>query len=119
MSNKVKSISKEMTKEASQPQVKTKDMLVRIDCRLYFEHGERNEKTTYMLITGIPEDLPAEYEGTVLKTAERQFAQALNSRLYMEFYNFGKGSKDERPFFINMSKLLSVEVIDVSKKENN
>lgn len=115
MSNKVKSIAKDM----GQPQVKTKDMLVRIDCRLYFEHGERNEKSTYMLITGIPEDLPAEYESTVLKTAERQFAQALNSRLYMEFYNLGKDSKDERPFFINMSKLLSVEVIDVSKKENN
>ena len=115
MSNKVKSMAKDM----GHPQVKTKDMLVRLDCRLYFEHGERNEKSTYMLITGIPEDLPAEYEGTVLKTAERQFTQALNSRLYMEFYNPGKDSKDEQPFFINMNKLLSVEVISVSKKENN
>lgn len=119
MSNKVKSIGKEMAKGAGQPQVKTKDMLVRIDCRLYFEHGERNDKTTYMLITGVPEDLPVEYEDTVLKTAERQFAQALNSRIYIEFYNPDEDSKDEQPFFINMSKLLSVKVIGVSKKENN
>ena len=119
MSNKIKSIGKEIAKEVGQPQVKTKDMLTRIDCRLQAGTNAPVEKSTYMLITGIPEDLPTEYEDTVLKTAERQFAQALNSRLYIEFYNLGKDSKDEQPCFLNMSRLDAVQVINVSKKENN
>lgn len=115
MSSKARAIGKEIAKEAGQPQVKTKDMLVRIDCRLQAGTNTPVEKSTYMLITGIPEDLPTEYEETVLKTAEKQFAQALNSRLYLEFYNLGKDAKDEQPCFLNLSRVDAVQVINVEK----
>lgn len=72
-------------------------------------------KTTYMTVTGVPEDLPPEYEETVRHSAEAQFASVLNQRLYLEFYNEGKTSKDEQPVFFNLSKLDWVKIKNVIK----
>lgn len=108
MSSKVKKMSKEMTTVDQ----KTKTINYRIDVELSDFAGIR---TTYMQVTGVPEDLPAEYEDTVKHAAEAQFANALNQRLYLEFYSEGKTSNDEQPVFYNLSKLHSVKIIAITK----
>lgn len=111
MSNKVKSIAKQV----EVPEQKTKSMNVRIDVEIA-GHGV---KSTYIVITGIPEDLPPEFESTVIRTAESQFAQALNQRLFLEFYSQGKTSADEQPVFFNLSKVEWLEIKEVKKVDTN
>lgn len=110
MSSKVKKMSKEMTEVESEQ--KTKTINYRIDVELSDIVGIR---TTYMQVTGVPEDLPVEYEDTVRRAAEAQFANALNQRLYLEFYSEGKTSNDEQPVFYNLSKLRRVKIIAITK----
>ena len=110
MSSKVKKMSKEMT--MAEPEQKTKTINYRIDVELSDIVGIR---TTYMQVTGVPEDLPVEYEDTVRRAAEAQFANALNQRLYLEFYSEGKTSNDEQPVFYNLSKLRRVKIIAITK----
>lgn len=83
--------------------------------RIDIEMSAHGTKSTYMTVTGVPEDLPPEYEETVRHSAEAQFASALNQRLYLEFYNEGKTSKDEQPVFYNLSKLDWVKIKNVIK----
>ena len=108
MSSKVKKMSKEM----AAAEQKTKTINYRIDVELSDFAGIR---TTYMQVTGVPEDLPAEYEGTVKHAAEAQFTTALNQRLYLEFYSEGKTSKDEQPVFYNLTKINSVQIKSITK----
>lgn len=108
MSSKVKKMSKEM----AATEQKTKTINYRIDVELSDFAGIR---TTYMQVTGVPEDLPIEYEDTVKHAAEAQFATALNQRLYLEFYSEGKTSNDEQPVFYNLSKLNSVKIVAITK----
>ena len=96
------------------PKAETKDMMIRIDVGIEVNHAAVS-KSTYMLITGIPKDLPAEYESTVLKTAEKQFATAINQHMFMEFYDPGKSAKDSTPLFINMMKIDAINVTKVEK----
>ena len=108
MSSKVKKMSKEM----AAAEQKTKTINYRIDVELSNVPGIR---TTYMQVTGVPEDLPPEYENTVMHTAEAQFASALNQRMYLEFYSEGKTSKDEQPVFYNLTKINSVQIKSITK----
>lgn len=108
MSSEVKKMSKEM----ATVEQKTKTINYRIDVELSDFAGIR---TTYMQVTGVPEDLPVEYEDTVKHAAEAQFATALNQRLYLEFYSEGKTSSDEQPVFYNLSKLHSVKIVAITK----
>ena len=101
--------------KAQMPEQKTKNMSVRIDVEIWRKPEDHGEYSTYVVITGIPEDLPPEYEGTVIKTAEAQFAQAINQRLFLEFYTLGKTSKDEQPLFVNLSKIEAIKIKDVQK----
>lgn len=80
----------------------------RIDVRL-----DELERSTYMAVTGIPKDLPPEYDVTIVRAAKRQFAEALSTRKFLEFYPLGKSDKDEEPVFYNMAKVGSVCVTDV------
>ena len=96
----------------TEPEQKTKTINYRIDVELSDIVGIR---TTYMQVTGVPEDLPVEYEDTVRRAAEAQFANALNQRLYLEFYSEGKTSNDEQPVFYNLSKLRRVKIIAITK----
>lgn len=75
------------------------------------------EKTTYMVVTGIPKELPPEYDNTIVMAAERQFAQALNDKSFLEFYNPGKTAKDEQPVFFNINKVMQIQVIKIAKVE--
>ena len=107
MSSKVKNTAKNM----EQPEQKTKVMHYRIDVEV---PGD-GTRTTYMQVTGVPEDLPEEYEGTVMRAAEAQFAAALNQRLFLEFYSEGKTSKEEQPKFYNLSRLDWIQIKEITK----
>ena len=112
MSSKVGKMERQVLAAQTLEQ-KTKNMTIRIDVNI----AGIGEKCAYMIITGVPEDLPKEYENTVIKPAEGQFAQAINQRQFMEFYNPGKTSKDEQPVFINLSKVDWFEIKNVEKVE--
>ncbi|MBR6135576.1 MAG: hypothetical protein IKQ22_03730 [Clostridia bacterium] len=108
MSNKVAKITKDMVK---QEQVITKSINYQIDVEI----DGVGEKSTYMTVTGVPEDLPEAYMDTVKAAAERQFAEALNTRTFLEFYNVGKTSKDEHPCFYNMKDISWITVIEIKE----
>ena len=108
MSNKVAKITKDMVK---QEQVKTKNVNYQIDVSI----EGIGVKSTYMTVTGVPEDLPTAYMDTVKAAAERQFAEALNTRTFLEFYNVGKTSKDEQPVFYNMKEIEWVQVKEIKE----
>ena len=103
-------MSEKKQKEIREEQ-KTKTITARIDVAI----ANVGERSTYIVITGVPENLPTEYENTVLRTAEGQLAQALNQRLFLEFYSLGKSAKDERPVFINLSKIDDIKVTNIQK----
>ena len=113
MSSRAGKMEKQILKDAMPPQ-KTKSMTVGIDVNIAGE----GVKTTYVVITGIPEDLPAEYESTVIRTAEAQFTQALNQRLWLEFYEQGKSAKDQNPVYLNLTKVDWLKVEKIYKVNN-
>lgn len=108
MSNKVAKIAEDMVK---QEQVKTKNVNYQIDVSI----EGIGARSTYMTVTGVPEDLPASYMDTVKAAAERQFAEALNTRTFLEFYNVGKTSKDEHPCFYNMKDISWITVTEIKE----
>lgn len=110
MSSRAGKMEKQVLK-AQMPEQKTKSVTYRIDVNLAGECV----KTTYMVITGVPEDLPEEYENTVRRTAEAQFCNALNERKFLEFYNEGKNANDEQPKFINISSMAYIQILSVTK----
>lgn len=109
MSNAVKKMSKDIAK-AAEVQQKTKTVQFRIDVLL-----DGVAKTAYMVVTGVPEDLPKEYDNTIMMAAERQFASALNEKTFLEFYNPGKTAKDEQPIFYNISKIGQLQVNQITE----
>lgn len=111
MSSKVKKMSESIQ---PQEQQKTKSMTVQINVNI----SGYGAMSTYMIITGIPEDLPKEFEETVITTAKSQFANYLNgNKNFIEFYTEGKSNKDEEPQFINVSKLDWIQVKSIKKFE--
>jgi len=108
MSNKVNKIAKEM---AEMPKQETKSINYQIDVNL----AGIGIMSTYMTVTGVPKDLPESYMITVKAAAEKQFAEALNNRQFLEFYNKDKTSKDEQPRFYNMKHIEWVKVVDIKE----
>ena len=113
MSNKVSKVANDIKANEIKKQ-ETKDMTIRVDVNTS-KDGAEFSKSTYIVITGIPKDLPEEFEPSVIKTAEGQFSQALSSRIFLEFYSPGKSAKDERPTFINLSKIDSIKIENIEK----
>ena len=115
MSSKAGKMEKQMIiQQTKQAEQKVKDIDIQIDIDLYKE-SEVHSKSVYVKVTGVPEDLPPEMEGTVISHAQKIFADMLNSRIYQEFYNRNKTSKDEDPIFINLSRVDVIKVVDVKK----
>ena len=110
MSSKIKQMAKQI-EQVEQVEQNTKIINYRIDVNIAGE----GVKTTYMQVTGVPEDLPVEYESTVMRAAEAQFATALNQRTFLEFYSEGKSSRDEQPVFYNLSKVSWIKIENISK----
>ena len=93
------------------PSMDTKEVTYEIDV----EVEGFGSKAALVVVTGIPADLPAEYEPTIERTAEAQFTQALNSKTFLEFYNPGKSAKDEQPTFINLTTCKWIKVHSITK----
>lgn len=110
MSSKAGKMEKQIVKQ-NLPEKKTKTQQYRIDVELAGE----GIKTTYVTVTGIPEDLPEEYENTIRLAAESQFANAVNERKFLEFYSEGKSARDEQPRFINLAMLAWIQIKSITK----
>lgn len=114
MSSRAGKMEKQMVvQQAQQAEQKVKNISIQIDVEL-IKDGIL-DKTAYVVVTGVPEDLPPEMEGTVISHAQKIFAEMLNSRMYQEFYNRDKTSKDENPIFYNLSRVDAVQVVGVKK----
>lgn len=101
--------AKKMAQDIPVPEQKTKNVTYRIDVSL----SGGTEKTVYMVVSGVPEDLPDEYMVTVKAAASNQFAQVLKAGGFMEMYNRGKTSADEKPVFYNLNKLEKIAVLSI------
>lgn len=116
MSSRAGKMEKQMvvqqTKKAEQ---EVKDVDIQIDVDIITKSEEPRSKTVYVKVVGVPKDLPPEMENTVVSHAEKMFADMLNSRMYQEFYNRDKTSKDEDPVFINLSRVDEIKVVGVKK----
>ena len=111
-------MSENVTKMPDMPDTieETKSMTVAIDLDYVSVKYGKYEGTMYVVITGIPKDLPAEYEDTVVKTAEQQFAKALNDMRWLEIYPRGKSARDgEHPVFVNLRHLNEIKICGVRK----
>ena len=107
MSSKTKRMAQVMPK----PEEPTKTVLVRFDLSVDIEDVGERQKSIYMHITGIPEDLPKEFEQSIILNARGQFVGALGSKLFLDFYDLGKGYKDQEPLYINIAKIKSIQII--------
>lgn len=115
MSSKAGKMEKQMVaQQAKKAEQEVKDVDIQIDVDILFGE-ETAHKTVYVKVVGVPKDLPPEMEDTVVHHAEKMFADMLNSRMYQEFYNRDKTSKDEDPVFINLSRVDAIKVIGVKK----
>lgn len=115
MNSRAGKMEKQMiTQQTKKAEQRVKNIDIQIDVEL-FRDAEVLDKTAYVKVTGIPEDLPVEMENTVVSHAEKMFAEMLNSRIYQEFYNRDKTSKDEDPIFYNLSRIDAIKVVGVKK----
>lgn len=110
MSSKAKAMGKGIQVVKPEEQ-KTKNVCFRIDAELAGE----GTRTTYMVVTGVPEELPPEAMPTVIHAAEGQFAASLNDRKFIEFYSLGKSAKDEQPKFYNTDQLAWVQIKEITE----
>lgn len=116
MSSRAGKMEKQMVvQQAKKAEQEVKDVDIQIDVDIFFSNEETAHKTVYVKVIGVPKDLPSEMEDTVIHHAEKMFADMLNSRMYQEFYNRDKTSKDEDPVFINLSRLDAIKVVGVKK----
>lgn len=116
MSSRAGKMEKQMiVKQAQQAEQKVKNISIQIDVDLLYMGHEPANKTAYVVVTGVPEDLPPEMEDTVISHAQKIFAEMLNSSKYQEFYNRDKTSKDENPIFYNLSRVDAIQVVGVKK----
>lgn len=109
MSSAAKKMGKDIAK-AMEVQQETRTEQFRIDLVL-----DNTPYTTYMVVSGIPKDLPPEYDNTIVMAAERQFANAINEKSFLEFYERGKNAKDSQPDFINIKTAKTIRVEKIEK----
>lgn len=110
MSSRAGKMEKQVVQQSMPPQ-ETKTVGIRIDIKL-----DETERSVLIEIAGVPKDLPPELEHTIIHTAERQFAQSVNSYMFMTTFEKGKtGKEDKKPVFYNLSRVNRIEVIDLVK----
>ena len=104
---------KKMSSAKVQPKQKTIQKTYRIDVKFTSTIGEY-EKSCYIVVTGIPEELPKEYYETIKLSAEQQFANALQTKSFLELYPVGKTAKDCHPLFFNVKNINYLEISNVT-----
>lgn len=113
MSSKAGKMEKQVLKNQMPPQ-KTKSVIVRVDTDLY-KGTDVHSRSVIMEIAGVPQDLPEQFENTILKTAERQFSNAVNARLYIETFDRGSDGKEQTPVMYNLSRLDAIKIVKLEK----
>lgn len=116
MSSKANRMAANLIEQPKQ-KVETVEIMTRVNVAIEDNDCNITDKSKYILISGVPKNLPPEMEPTVIRTAEANFINALSSRMFMEFYNLGKSSKDEQPEFINMSLMKKIKIKSIEKVE--
>ena len=91
----------------------TRQVTVRLNLILCPREGNVQERSTFMVIDGIPAELPKSIEEPLIKGAERQFITALNQRTYLETYSPEGEPGKEHPVFVNLGRLYTIKVSDV------
>lgn len=110
MSSRAGKLEKQVAKAELPPQ-ETKTVGIRVDVKI-----DETERSVLIEISGVPKDLPQEFEHTIIQTAERQFAQSVNSYMFMTTFEKGKtGKDDKKPVFYNLSKANHIEVLNLVK----
>lgn len=88
----------------------TRQVTVRLELTLCPTDGNFQERSTFMVIDGIPAGLPKGIEEPLIKGAERQFIMALNQRTYLETYSPEGEPGKEHPVFVNLGLLCTIKV---------
>lgn len=109
MSSKANRFSKKLAEQNVEP-VKTKEITYSIKLDI-----DSTAMYVISIISGVPVDLPAEYESTVLNAVKSQFAEVINSKSFIEAYAVEEPGKDDTPSFINLRKLDYIKVISIKK----
>lgn len=99
--------------------VLTSQMPAKETCEKHFvihvDIAGHGKKCHYMTLTGVPKDLPEEAKPTLKLSVEKQFIGALNSMLYISFFDEGKTAKDEPALIINLSRADWIKVISIEE----
>lgn len=111
MSSKVKRMPQQMPAPVQQ-NIPSHEELFRVNVSI-----PDGEKSAYILIAGVPDELPPEATKSVEKTAEQFFAQKLQQNIFLELYPLGEDSKTTKPTFYNLTKLDFIKVTSIEKVE--
>lgn len=95
--------------------VETQSMEFRLSVNFYSESGETYEADSFMLVTGIPKDLPDSMLETVEKTVRVRFVQAMSSHGFIETYRRGQNRQECTPLYLNSDTVQSFNIKEVSK----
>lgn len=93
----------------------TQNMEFRISVMLFNKDCHTYEADCYMLVTGIPKDLPASMLESVEKTVRMKFVQTMSEHKFLETYEKGHNRQDSQPLYVNSDKIQSFKIISVSK----
>lgn len=110
-------MSEKKMKLARNQEIETKQVTLRINVELWYDKETRDERTTYMVVTGVPKDLPDNMMDSVRQHAESQFAAVIQERRFIEMYSKGKSMLEEQPTFINLDKVEAIKIQSVTIKQ--
>ena len=111
--------AKKMAEQVKAPAEKTRSITVRINIDVSIQGSKMISRSTFMKVGGIPLDLPENLEEPIIKSAEHQFAVALNQRMYLETYSTIGDSRTEHPMFVNITRADVIDVVGVSKVDED
>ena len=107
MSSKASKIAKDMAVPAG----KTKSVSFKVDFVM-----DATDKYSIVTVSGVPEDLDPD-DPLVKHTAEQQFVNVLNSRMYLETYSYNEDHRKDYPTFRNLMKVESIQVKGIERIE--
>lgn len=107
MSNKVHKIAKDI--------VEQKGKLKEVPFKVNFVM-DATDKYSIVIVSGVPEDLDPD-DPLIKHTAEQQFVNVLNSRMYLETYGYNEDHRKDYPTFRNLMKVESIQVKSIERIE--
>lgn len=93
--------------------VETKEVAYNIYLRLKAEKSASKQAKATLVVSGVPADLPKEYEHTTEIAVRRQFSELINTRNYIELVDDSSGTSC--PFLVNLRKILYINIYKIEK----